>query len=92
MFIIGTPLFLSIGEPIFFCVLSSNRSTDQESAMKIEGVQEFADHVGRAVKSLENFSRRTKGAGQSMMRAGLSMMLGGALLLAGLVLLWVLFA
>lgn len=59
--------------------------------MKIEGVQEFADKIGRAGQALDRFGKRTKSAGGGIMRAGLQLMVGAVLLLLVVALLFWLF-
>lgn len=55
--------------------------------MKIEGLNEFAQSIGKVGKRLDGFGQGARGAGKSITKFGLTLMAAGLLL--GLV--WMLF-
>lgn len=60
----------------------------EEPTMKIEGVDQFAQAVGRVGKRLEGFGRGAEKAGAAATRFGLRLMLAGLLLGIVIMLLW----
>ena len=54
--------------------------------MKLEGMDQFAAGLGKAVKSLDQFGKGASKAGQGMMRFGMQLMGFGILMVLGFVL------